>query len=159
MVSGNLDVTLSRIDSLWVWVERATGPLWWATRPPRLVRPERTICFTRWWCRSSAASCRRGRPSWPFHPDPIESFRPSVAAATAPHTVTVLTRRGDESEQSAGLGTGGGRAQKCRIGVRRSICVGGYLCQAAPKSIAVAITRKMNVNIGAASSFLRGYGD
>ncbi len=27
------------------------------------------------WCRSSAASCRRERPGWPFHPDPAAWFR------------------------------------------------------------------------------------
>jgi hypothetical protein len=37
------DTALSRNDSIEVWVERATGPLWRATRPTRLVRLGPTI--------------------------------------------------------------------------------------------------------------------
>src|SRR5439155_2841256 len=37
--------------------------------------------------RNSAAGCRRERPSWPFHPDSIESFGPfSAPGATAIRT-------------------------------------------------------------------------
>ncbi len=51
------------------WVERATGPLRRATRPPLVLRRERTNQFECSLCRSSAASRRRERPGWPFHPE------------------------------------------------------------------------------------------
>ncbi len=54
-------------------VERATGPLRRATRPPPLVRRERLDLFKGELCRSSAASRRRERPSWPFHPERVAS--------------------------------------------------------------------------------------
>ena len=74
-------VALSRNAAVEVWVEQATGLLWRATRPPLWVRRECTLWCARCLCRSSAASCRRERPSWPFHPDPSASFRLRVSAS------------------------------------------------------------------------------
>ena len=45
---GMVNAGQSRNDATGVLVERATGPLWRATRPPRLVRPGPTIWFERW---------------------------------------------------------------------------------------------------------------
>jgi hypothetical protein len=77
----------SRNDSNWILVERATGPLWRATRPPRSVRRARGSWIESSRCRSSAASCRRERPGWPFHPNPIESlsrYRDDLAFTSGP---------------------------------------------------------------------------
>ncbi len=49
------------------WVERATGPLRRATRPPLMVRPARAKKLGR-------ERCREG-PSWPFPPEPSPSLR------------------------------------------------------------------------------------
>ena len=69
----------------WVWVERATGPLRRATRLPLLVRQAGLVWFDRSPCRSSAAGCRRERPSWPFHPDSVATFRLRCASCRSLH--------------------------------------------------------------------------
>ena len=62
-----------------VWVEQADCRSGRMTRPPLQVRRERPFGQVRHRCRSSAASCRRGRPSWPFHPDPTVASLPWTA--------------------------------------------------------------------------------
>jgi hypothetical protein len=62
-------------------VERATGPFCRATSPTaERPTPHQMVNGLR--ALDSAASCRRERPSWPFHPDPIESFRLSQCPAS-----------------------------------------------------------------------------
>jgi len=70
-------------------VERATGPLRRAPRPPLWVRRAGTIWFDRRPCRSSAASCRRERPGWPFHPDSTALFRLRFAILACAVYVTI----------------------------------------------------------------------
>ncbi len=67
--------------SLLFRVERATGPLRRATRPTLLLRPERPDDLDGALCRSSAASRRRERPGWPFHPEHFDSD-------TSPHSTS-----------------------------------------------------------------------
>jgi len=56
-------------------VVRANGTLWRVEHPSLWVRREGNFGWVRYRCRNSAASCRRARPSWPFHPDPSAGFR------------------------------------------------------------------------------------
>jgi len=74
---------LSRNHAVEGWVERATGPMWRATRPPLWVRRGCTLWCAGWRCRNSAASCRRERPSWPFHPYLMAGFRLIALLATS----------------------------------------------------------------------------
>ena len=57
-------------------MDQAIGLLWRANRPSLWVRRKCNFWWARRRCRSSAASCRRERPSWPCYPDPSAWFPP-----------------------------------------------------------------------------------
>ena len=77
-------------------VERATGPLWRATRPALFALAVTNGLVREFPVASSAASCRRERPSWPFHPYPSASFRLEHFLIKLSHTL-----RGGRSGRSA----------------------------------------------------------
>ena len=59
-------------------------------RPPPQVRRERSLAKVRGRCRSSAARCRRARPSWPFPPDPTG---PSLTGGHSALTMSAASGR------------------------------------------------------------------
>ena len=59
-------------------------------RPPPQVRRERSLAKLRGRCRSSAARCRRARPSWPFPPDPTG---PSLTGGHSALTMSAASGR------------------------------------------------------------------
>ena len=60
------------VDGLGGTGHRPVGP---GYQPGQVVQPGSTTGFYRAPLRDSAASCRRERPGWPFHPEPTASFR------------------------------------------------------------------------------------
>jgi type II secretory pathway pseudopilin PulG len=73
--AATFSLSPSRNDAAEFRVERATGPFCRATSPTA-VRTADSLNGEQYGAFDSAASCRRERAGGPFHPDPVESFRP-----------------------------------------------------------------------------------